>query len=168
MAVNKIVMNTTDGEQTLIDLTGDSVTPETLAEGVTAHDASGEKITGTMPTPYIFTGVYTQNEDGEYAVTLDDNYNWDKLAQAIANNRYVGCMLWDDYGDTPISFSLCAPYIGDSYAVFHAVDEGLCVYGMYIGSAGAELYYYGALATQDYVDNNSGAGIISIAIEEVN
>lgn len=48
MAVNKVVMNTENGAQTLIDLTGDSVTPETLAEGVTAHDASGALITGRM------------------------------------------------------------------------------------------------------------------------
>ena len=33
---------------TLIDLTGDTVTPETLAEGVTAHDATGALITGVM------------------------------------------------------------------------------------------------------------------------
>ena len=44
MAVNKVVYN---GE-TLVDLTNDSVTPETLAEGVTAHDASGAVIVGTM------------------------------------------------------------------------------------------------------------------------
>ncbi len=50
MAVNKVVYNTESGAKTLIDLTNDSVTPETLAEGATAHDASGEQITGTMPT----------------------------------------------------------------------------------------------------------------------
>lgn len=44
MAVNKV----TYGGETLIDLTGDSVTPATLAEGVTAHDASGNVIVGTM------------------------------------------------------------------------------------------------------------------------
>ena len=48
MAVNKVVMNTDKGEQTLIDLTDDSVTPETLAEGETAHDKSGNSITGTF------------------------------------------------------------------------------------------------------------------------
>jgi hypothetical protein len=32
----------------LVDLTNDSVTEETLAEGATAHDASGARITGTM------------------------------------------------------------------------------------------------------------------------
>lgn len=44
MAVNKVVY---DGD-TLIDLTSDTVTAETLAEGETAHDASGVSITGTL------------------------------------------------------------------------------------------------------------------------
>lgn len=44
MANSKVVLNT--GE-VLIDLTGDSVIPEKLAKGATAHDKSGEIITGT-------------------------------------------------------------------------------------------------------------------------
>lgn len=44
MAVNKVVYGTT----VLVDLTGDSVTPDKLAKGETAHDASGEPITGSM------------------------------------------------------------------------------------------------------------------------
>ena len=44
MAVNKVVYGTT----VLVDLTGDSVTPDKLAKGETAHDASGDPITGTM------------------------------------------------------------------------------------------------------------------------
>jgi len=50
MAVNKVVYNTESGEKVLIDLTADTVTPGTLSKGVTAHDASGNVITGTMPT----------------------------------------------------------------------------------------------------------------------
>ena len=42
--VNKVVLQS--GE-TLIDLTADSVTPDKLAEGITAHDKSGTPITGT-------------------------------------------------------------------------------------------------------------------------
>lgn len=34
--------------ETLIDLTADTVTADTLAEGVTAHSADGEVITGRM------------------------------------------------------------------------------------------------------------------------
>jgi len=43
MAINKVIY----GGNTLIDLTGDTITPEQLAKGVTAHDASGATITGT-------------------------------------------------------------------------------------------------------------------------
>jgi hypothetical protein len=50
MAINKVVYNTENGAETLIDLTGDTVTPETLAKGVTAHDKSGTTITGTLDT----------------------------------------------------------------------------------------------------------------------
>ena len=43
MAVNKVVYD----NNTLIDLTNDTVTPQTLAAGTTAHDKSGAIITGT-------------------------------------------------------------------------------------------------------------------------
>ena len=45
MSVNKVQL--ANGE-TIIDISDSTVTPETLAEGVTAHDASGQKITGQM------------------------------------------------------------------------------------------------------------------------
>lgn len=44
MAVNKIVIN----DEIKIDLTADTVSPSTLALGITAHDKSGNIITGTM------------------------------------------------------------------------------------------------------------------------
>ena len=44
MAVSKVEL----GGETLIDISGDTVTPETLAEGATAHNSAGEEITGTM------------------------------------------------------------------------------------------------------------------------
>lgn len=43
MAVNKVIF----GGETLIDLTGDTITADKLARGVTAHDKSGASITGT-------------------------------------------------------------------------------------------------------------------------
>lgn len=43
MAINKVVY----GNNTLIDLTADTITPSDLHSGVTAHDASGAVITGT-------------------------------------------------------------------------------------------------------------------------
>lgn len=45
MANNKVQLS--DGT-VLLDLTGDTVTPETLMVGVTAHDAAGERINGEV------------------------------------------------------------------------------------------------------------------------
>ena len=45
MAVNKVVIN----DKIALDLTGDTVTPSDLVEGVTAHDATDMQITGTRP-----------------------------------------------------------------------------------------------------------------------
>lgn len=42
--VNKVVL----GSDTVLDLTSDTVTPETLLVGTTAHNAKGEIITGTL------------------------------------------------------------------------------------------------------------------------
>lgn len=75
MPVNKVVYNTENGPQTLIDLTGDSVTPEALAEGATAHDASGNVINGVGKTTSV---LYTEQ-------TLTD----EQKAQARAN---IGAM----------------------------------------------------------------------------
>ena len=43
MAINKVIY----GGETLIDLTGDTITADKLAKGVTAHDKSGATIVGT-------------------------------------------------------------------------------------------------------------------------
>lgn len=43
MAVNKVVYGTT----VIIDISDSTVTPETLAEGVVAYNAKGERIVGT-------------------------------------------------------------------------------------------------------------------------
>lgn len=53
MAVNKVVL----GDETLIDLSNDTVTPKTLVRGVTATDASGEQIVGEL-------GAATPTSDG--------------------------------------------------------------------------------------------------------
>ena len=50
MAVNKVEIN----GKTVLDLTGDSVTPEQLAQGTTAHNAAGEQITGTYTTEVFY------------------------------------------------------------------------------------------------------------------
>ena len=96
MAVNKVEAN---GE-TLIDLTNDSVTPPTLAEGVTAHDASGKLIVGTMSLNSVTditdkTFVWNDAPDLSTAVTYNANFTVDgteyatvRIAQAYNGQRY--------------------------------------------------------------------------------
>lgn len=62
MAYNKIVLK----GQTLIDLTSDTVTPDTLAVGATAHDKTGAPIVGTMSGGGGGTGANTK-----YGATVD-------------------------------------------------------------------------------------------------
>lgn len=72
MAVNKVVL----GENTLIDLTGDTVSADKLAKGTTAHDMAGEPIVGTMEAGggkvYTFTDGLTET-DGTVSWDLNDN-----------------------------------------------------------------------------------------------
>ena len=63
MAINKVIY---DG-RVLIDLTDSTVTPETLAEGVVAYNAKGERIVGTMKHGSGVT--VTDDEKGNVIVT---------------------------------------------------------------------------------------------------
>lgn len=64
MAINKVVYD----NRTLIDLTSDSVTPEILKKGYTAHDKSGTIIVGT------FEGDDTDMIDRILTAGLTDGY----------------------------------------------------------------------------------------------
>lgn len=71
METNKVVY---DG-RVLIDLTDSTVTPESLAEGVIAYDASGERIVGTMSCNIVEIGktgswVYKKYSDGTYEADM--------------------------------------------------------------------------------------------------
>ena len=54
MAINKVVLN----DVVKLDLTGDTVTADKLSEGITAHDAAGNQITGTMKMGITSTKVW--------------------------------------------------------------------------------------------------------------
>ena len=78
MAVNKVVF----GGETLVDLTSDTVSPDTLLEGETAHSASGEKIVGkaiigngkvTIKQGGVSKGSFTMNQTGDATIELTDN-----------------------------------------------------------------------------------------------
>ena len=81
MANNKVEL--ADGT-VLMDLTGDTVTPESLAEGVTATNAAGEKIVGTMPTTTV---LYTeQTLTDEQKGQARKNIGVDKAVKSMTYN----------------------------------------------------------------------------------
>lgn len=79
MGVNKVDLS--NGE-TIIDLTSDSVSPETLAEGETAHNSQGERIVGTMSSGGdMLKSIYDTDNNGKVdnADNADNADNSDKL-----------------------------------------------------------------------------------------
>ena len=83
---NKVILN---GE-TLIDLTEDTVTAETLQEGVTAHDKSGEKIVGTfVHTVTLFApSISLYTPQGILKIT-DDNGGFAQGYELYANDKLI-------------------------------------------------------------------------------
>lgn len=83
MSVNKVEVN---GE-TVLDLSQDSVTPEQLAQGATAHNAAGEQITGTYTAPV--TSVNGQTGDVEVKAVLYEQQTLTKTQQGQARSNIV-------------------------------------------------------------------------------
>jgi hypothetical protein len=110
MGINKVVYK---GE-TLVDLTDDTVTPDTLAYGVTAHAKDGEVITGTSiggggVPPEVIECVddvkvlkeqintkadkyFTQSDDFNYndEITLNENYSGRTLCFNAGYSQFYG------------------------------------------------------------------------------
>ena len=100
MAVNKVVYGTT----VLVDLTEDTVTPDKLLKGATAHDASGEPITGTLEAG---SGGSSDNNCEAYHITS---------ASAKLNFKTTGTVKVWGYGTLTSGYgaSVCA-FVGDGY-----------------------------------------------------
>ena len=79
MGNNKIVF----GNTTLMDLTSDTVTPSKLAAGETAHDRSGEQITGTaVDLDGLSTSTTAITDDDIFATKENGGSNWVKKAMS--------------------------------------------------------------------------------------
>ena len=79
MKANKIILN----NEVLLDLTGDTVAADKLVKGITAHDKSGNIITGTYEVviPEVKLQEKEATENGE--VTPDSGY--DGLSKVIVD-----------------------------------------------------------------------------------
>ena len=102
MAVNKVVYGTT----VLVDLTKDTVTPDKLLNGATAHDASGEPITGTLEAG---SGGSSDNNCEAYHITS---------ASAKLNFKTSGTVKVWGYGFKRSNYlTTLYAFVGDYYYV---------------------------------------------------
>ena len=99
MGVNKVMY----GSRTVIDISGDTVTPDKLLSGVIGHNASGERITGTHKceggtAEGIGTGAYV------WAI-YDTKEKWDYTTKSLSGTAfpngysstvYAGCTITED------------------------------------------------------------------------
>ena len=76
----------------LMDLTQDTVTPETLAEGATAHNAKGEIITGTLNTNVDLTGTVWRLND---TIDVSIEKEWTLTFNSI-DNDFVEIRIFND------------------------------------------------------------------------
>ena len=107
------------GDKVLIDLTEDTVTPATLKSGVTAHDASGAKITGTLDTaPPKESDINFWDYDGTllYAWTLAELATKTELPPLPSHDGLI-CQGWNwtlqDIKDAGRELDIGALYITD-------------------------------------------------------
>lgn len=105
--------------KTLIDLTEDTVTPATLKSGVTAHDASGAKITGTLDTtPPKESDINFWDYEGTllYAWTLAELATKTELPPLPSHDGLI-CQGWNwtlqDIKDAGRELDIGALYITD-------------------------------------------------------
>ncbi len=92
MAISKV----TYAGNTLIDLTGDTVTPENLLSGATAHAANGEEITGIV-----------EDKKGELEAQIEDLRNQiGSLNANLANHSALHVLPLSDIADAQNGFSI--------------------------------------------------------------
>lgn len=104
MAVNKVVIN----NEIKIDLTSDTVSPDTLSKGITAHDKSGNVIVGTYEGGSAPSGQWREetvdNENGQitkvvyhgYTIIPSQQYHGKKLTSIKFNERVTTINPWFD------------------------------------------------------------------------
>lgn len=107
MAVNKVNY----GNKTLIDLTSDTVTAENLIQGITAHNKSGDKITGTYKKP---SGTVNISSNGTVNVAsyASANVNIPSGFTNYTSGSFVGAnqssITLDSGSFTPKAVAICA------------------------------------------------------------
>lgn len=131
MGISKVEINNADGtKNVLVDLTGDTVTENDLPEGITAHGADGELVTGILKdsgniSDYPYTASNVPKHTGSTVKYLDSVTNSIKqtLPKRIQLQSYFsnlvsknGRCIMDTSKDNKISLASEAINFGDATA----------------------------------------------------
>lgn len=101
MGVSKVEINRDGNIETLIDISNDTVTPESLDEGVTAHSGEGEPITGTRKTTTVLYTEQTLTEEQK----IQARKNIDALGLYVGSGEMPdGCNIQIDPDDEADEF----------------------------------------------------------------
>lgn len=159
MGVSKVVVNTENGEETLIDLTKDTVTEETLAEVTTAHGPNGELLIGKMPiTNVLYTEQTLNSEQKEQARTnigAASSEEVNKLNEKIVQQGNTISNFSEEIADIPNNELLVqnvaqkVPYVKVAeHPIFvNSVDEMTDISKMYVLKSDGMFYSYKAHTT---------------------
>ena len=120
---------------TLVDLTGDSVTPATLKKGETAHNAAGEQIVGTMEAGGTTPGAPGDITFYDYDGTIVTSWTLSELATKTSLPDYPShdgliCQGWNwslaDLKTTNRKMNVGAMYITDDgkTRIYIRLEEG--------------------------------------------
>lgn len=167
MAVNKVNF----GGQTLIDLTNDKVTVDTLLKGVTAHNAAGEIITGTFEG-----GITAENLTAELITRSSDvNNPTVTIPAGYYVNENIVLKEWATGQFNPAgesTFAILTELIGfvPKYAALIANGDGLknanMVLAIFGNNGGGRAIYTGSkasLSTTYTISTNSSKPTINTA-----
>ena len=102
MAYNRVVY----GSRTLIDLSGDTVSPDGLANGITAHNAAGVQVTGTMvPAWSRLVDVPSKYRDADIDVDCTACPGWQRLTASDFVVGFVRASGWYSSKKTDPTYS---------------------------------------------------------------
>lgn len=138
MAINKVTL----GENTLIDLSGDTVSADKLAEGYTAHDKTGNPITGTMTAGGISINGKTETRYAHGNISAGD---------------FVSSLPYSHSVDVEGEFNFGYPYL---IAIKHYIDDiYIFCYGKVESWSSSDTgnVYIQAVKMQGFVPQSKGA-----------
>ena len=183
MAINKVVRKTANGEETLIDLTKDTVEPWKLAKGITAHDKSGVAITGTMDIlGYVETGnnlfLLGDIPSGNYSVKYEKDDGKIITIGELVISSYTNVIDTVGYDDnTRISTSSGGTKTQTGYVTTKFIDLTNHNFPITIRTSGVNFTYskypyssFGAYKADEttigaYLSNFAGGNGITVAVD---